>query len=175
MSSRTPVYENTSGTTIKDSRDGNDIECDSTVPDWNNNGFRLPTEGEWQFAATGGNSSSGYTYSGSNTVGDVAWYKENSSDLGSAHPDYGTQDVGGKQANELGLFDMSGNTYEWCFDWYSSYPSDTTDYTGASSGSLRVFRGGSWYLNSSFCPVSSRNLSHSYSENLGIGFRLAHD
>ena len=82
--------------------------------------FRFPTEAEWEFAAKGGNKSKGYTYAGSNTVGDVAWYTVNSYDKGSSSSDYGTHVVKTKAANELGLYDMSGNVWEWCYDWYGS-------------------------------------------------------
>lgn len=164
---RSPVYENTSGLVIKDSRDSNAAECDTTVPDWINDGYRLPTEGEWQFAAIGGNSSNDYTYSGSNSIDDIAWYNSNS--------DGKTHDVGEKQANELGLFDMSGNVWEWCFDWNAGYPSDTTDYTGASSGTTRVLRGGSSFYYDSSCNVSFEYSGNPYNGHGGIGFRLVHN
>ena len=102
-------------------------------------GYRLPTEAQWEYAARGGNGSPGnYTYAGSNTVDDVAWYRDNSGDTAHA--------VGKKAPNGLGLYDMSGNVSEWCWDWYGSYSSGAqTDPTGASSGSNRVKRGGCWY------------------------------
>ena len=109
-------------------------------------GYRLPTEAEWEWLARGGEN---YTYAGSNTVDDVAWYKTNTNDKGS-------REVKTKQANGYGLYDMSGNVYEWCYDWYGSVNSSTAD-TGASSGSNRVFRGGSWYDVASYCAVSYRN------------------
>ena len=127
--------------------------------------FRLPTEAEWEYAARGGNKSKGYKYSGSNTIGDVAWYGNNSSNT--THP------VGQKAPNELGIYDMSGNVWEWCQDWYGSYSADSqTNPTGPSRGSTRVLRGGSWGSNARNCRVSIRNIlnpDYGYDNN---GFRL---
>ena len=109
-------------------------------------GYRLPTEAEWEWLARGGEN---YTYAGSNTVDDVAWYTINTNDTGS-------REVKTKQANGYGLYDMSGNVYEWCYDWYGSVNSSTAD-TGASSGSDRVPRGGSWSSIASGCAVSYRD------------------
>ncbi len=170
VSGRTPVYENSDGVAVKSTAD-----IYGMVANWSNNGYRLPTEGEWQLAASGGNSIHEYTYSGSNTIDEVAWYHDNSFSLGLSHVDYGTHDVGEKQANELGLYDMAGNVSEWCFDWYGSYPSDTTDYRGASSGNYRVCRGGYWGLRRDYCAVSYRLNSLPYNKHRGEGFRLAHN
>lgn len=130
--------------------------------------FRLPTEAEWEFAARGGNKSKGYKYSGSNTVGDVAWYWDNSGNR--------THAVATKQANELGLYDMSGNVYEWCSDWYGNYESYAqTDPQEPSGGRYRVLRGGSWFINAGIVRASYRlNHSPSYRFN-NIGLRLVMD
>ncbi len=138
--------------------------------------FRLPTEAEWEFAARGGNSSQGYKYAGSNTIGDVAWYYDNSCALGSSSPDYGTHPVATKSPNELGLYDMSGNVWEWCQDWYDSYSSsDQTDPVGPSSGKFRVLRGGGYYATggASGCRVSARGYQGPSSHPFYLGLRLA--
>lgn len=126
--------------------------------------FRLPTEAEWEYAARGGNQSKGCKYSGSNTISDVAWYCGNSSS---------THQVGTKQANELGIYDMSGNVYEWCSDWYGSYSSTSqTDPIGPTSGSWRVLRGGSWYDSARECRVSERCFNAPSLRSGDRGFRL---
>ncbi len=136
--------------------------------------FRLPTEAEWEFAAKGGAQSRGYTYSGSNTIGDVAWYYDNSYALGSSNPNYGTHDVATKAPNELGIYDMSGNVYEWCQDWYGSYSSSAqTNPTGPTSGSDRVLRGGGWSSSAEGCRAEYRNKNTPTRRNSYIGLRLA--
>ena len=128
--------------------------------------FRLPTEAEWEYAARGGNQSKGYKYSGSNSIDDVAWYTDNSSSK--THP------VGQKTPNELGIYDMSGNVYEWCQDWKGSYSSSSqTNPTGPSSGSGRVLRGGSWSISAWSCRVSYRFSDYPDPRLDGGGFRLA--
>jgi formylglycine-generating enzyme required for sulfatase activity len=130
--------------------------------------YRLPTEVEWEFAARGGNKSRGYKYSGSNTAGNVAWYDDNSG--------YKTHPVGTKSPNELGIYDMSGNVWEWCSDWYGKYSSGSqTNPRGASSGSYRVDRGGSWYDFAGYVRVSNRGSLTPVIRNHYLGFRLASD
>lgn len=128
--------------------------------------FRLPTEAEWEYAARGGNRSKGFMYAGSNNIGDVAWYDGNSGST--------THDVGTKQPNELGLYDMSGNVWEWCQDGYGSYPSSPqTNPTGPSSGSNRVNRGGGWNNNARYCRVSYRSSDTPDYRGSLLGLRLA--
>ena len=129
--------------------------------------FHLPTEAEWEYAARGGNIVTTHTlYSGSNTIDDVAWYTSNSSS--STHP------VAGKAANVLGLYDMSGNVWEWCNDWYGSYSSGAqTDPTGPASGTYRVLRGGSWYHSATNCRVAKRSRYTVTGRRDNYGMRLA--
>ena len=130
--------------------------------------FRLPTEAEWEFAARGGTHSYDYKYSGWNYDGVVAWNLSNS--CGSTHP------VGTKKPNELGLYDMSGNVFEWCMDWYDSYREiHTTNPKGPSSGKNRIFRGGAWNRLKEYCRVWSRGRALPEDRQSNLGFRLAMD
>ena len=144
-------------------------DCQTFISKLNNltgKNFRLPTEAEWEYAARGGNKSNGFMYSGSGSIDEVAWYYGNSGSK--THP------VKQKQANELGLYDMSGNVYEWCHDWYGSYSSSAqTNPTGSTSGSYRVFRGSNWIDGAWFCRVSYRNYNTPSFTNNGLGLRLA--
>ena len=127
--------------------------------------FRLPSEAEWEYAARGGKKSRGYQYSGSNTLGDVAWNDGNSGSK--------THAVGTKQPNELGIYDMTGNVWEWCQDWYGSYSSSPqTNPTGAVSGSGRVYHGGSWVSSARDCRSSYRGLSTPGARSFILGLRL---
>ena len=128
--------------------------------------FRLPTEAEWEFAARGGNRSNHYKYSGSNNLSSVAWYARNSGNK--THP------VGQKSPNELGLYDMSGNVWEWCADWYGDYSSSAqTDPKGSSSASNRVNRGGGWRGSARNCRVSNRSGDTPSDSSDFLGLRLA--
>ncbi|GHU57772.1 hypothetical protein FACS189411_12060 [Bacteroidia bacterium] len=127
--------------------------------------YRLPTEAEWEYAARGGNRSQGYKYSGSNNLNNVAWYGGNSSSK--THP------VGAKSPNELGVYDMSGNVWEWCSDWYGNYNSSSqTNPTGPSTGSRRVLRGGGWDYGAEYCRVSDRGSNAPGNRYDDFGFRL---
>jgi formylglycine-generating enzyme required for sulfatase activity len=139
---------------------GRIVSCDFSASGW-----RLPTEAEWEWAARGGNLSRGYAYAGSMDGDSVAWYSSNSG--------YKTQPVGSKAANELGLYDLSGNVWEWCWDWHGSYSSGPqTDPTGAASGSYRAIRGGSWRYDASYARTACRGIGDPAAGSVGLGFRL---
>ena len=128
--------------------------------------YRLPTEAEWEYAALGGNQSRGYAYSGSGSSAEVAWFDDNSGDK--THP------VGQKKPNELGLYDMSGNVWEWCHDWGGHYPSGSVvDPCGAPSGSFHVYRGGG-YSNFRHRIDSRYSFAPTVGEDLGFRVVLAH-
>lgn len=130
--------------------------------------FRLPTEAEWEFAARGGNKSRGYLYAGSNDIDAVAWYFDN------AQYSYGRR-VAQKSPNELGLYDMSGNMYEWCYDYCAMYDSGQPQINpqGPATGNERVIRNGSWYSPANECRISARSGSEPAEVYVHVGLRLA--
>ena len=158
---------------------GNSATWDEVTVNWNANGYRLPTEMEWMWVAMGATSGYGYTSgtyttgytkafagsTGSNAIGDYAWYSGNSGST--THP------IGTKLPNELGIYDMSGNVWEWCWDWWGSYPAGTqTNYRGASSGSYRVGRGGGFMGSAEIATVAYRDYDFPYNRFTFVGFRI---
>ena len=130
------------------------------------NNFRLPTEAEWEYAARGGKKSHGYKYSGSDNIDDVAWYAGNSGNE--------THDVGQKNPNELGIYDMSGNVWEWCSDWYFNKYSRRSQKNpaGPEKGNKKVFRGSCWYNDAKSCRVSNRHSNDPVYSLSYMGLRL---
>ncbi|MBD5396834.1 formylglycine-generating enzyme family protein [bacterium] len=128
--------------------------------------YVLPTEAQWEYAARGGNKSQHYKYAGSDNIDDVAWYGEDD-DNGTVHP------IGGKNTNELGIYDMSGNVWEWCLDWYADYDENDTDNPqGPANGTYRIQRGGSWIDRAENCRVSSRLDNSPDDRSYIAGFRV---
>ena len=128
--------------------------------------YSLPTEAQWEFAARGGTRSCGYEYSGSNKCREVAWYYENAN--------FRTHEVGTKRGNELGIYDMSGNVWEWCRDWYErDYASDPEFLLGQATGADRVCRGGCWVSDARDCRAADRYGSTPDDSDDDLGFRLA--
>ena len=138
-----------------------DATWNAATCDFDADGYRLPTEAEWEWAARGGQN---YTYAGSDDIDEVAWYTSNTSNTG-------TRDVKTKNANGYGLYDMSGNVWEWCWDWYKNI-SNATPNTGSASGSNRCFRGGSWGNDANLAKVADRGYSYPGDRDNYLGFRL---
>jgi formylglycine-generating enzyme required for sulfatase activity len=146
----TPCYSGT----------GNNIQCD-----WSANGYRLPTEAEWEYAARAGTTTTYYWGDDSSVIGKYAWTSGNSGCT--------THTVGEKLPNGWGLYDMSGNVWQWCWDWYGDYPAGSqTDYRGAASGLYRVDRGGSWYYVASVASSAYRGGSDPSDRGSAVGFRV---
>ena len=130
------------------------------------NGYRLPTEAEWEYAARGGILSKNYRYAGSDRPDQVSWYYENS--------DTRSHEVGRKDPNELDLYDMSGNVMEWCWDWQGAYTANAKDNpVGPSSGLDKVIRGGGWSYSVNYCIVTYRHYNFPYYRGVNLGFRVA--
>ena len=138
--------------------------------------FRLPTEAQWEYAARGGNKSKGYKYSGSNNIDDVAWHWENIPCHTKGEDGYGTQPVATRAPNELGIYDMSGNVWEWVRDKPGQYSSEPqTDPTGNPAGQNHIVRGGAWNSNPSDCRVSRRQGYGYQNQDSRTGFRIVLD
>ncbi len=158
----------------KDRKDpNNENEYDdikwSVKPNWDAPGFRLPTEAEWEYAARGGPGSKGFEFAGSNNLDEVGWYSQNCEMNGVQR----TRPVQRKQPNELGLYDMSGNVWEWCWDWFEDYSPEPMDNPrGPERGSRRVDRGGSWLGGAGFCRTAYRYAIHADNRHVSQGFRL---
>ncbi len=137
------------------------------VCDWTKDGYRLPTEMEWMFAARGGTKTLSFNYSGSSEINDVAWFQGNNDPIGA-------KERATKQANELGLYDMSGNVWEWVWDIIELYPTDPqTNPHGPATGFYRGRRGGSWYGMESYCRVVQRDHRAATFTSWDLGFRVA--
>jgi formylglycine-generating enzyme required for sulfatase activity len=142
------------------------IKGDTVTCDWNANGYRLPTEAEWEYAAKGGNKGSAYLYAGSDSPGEVGWYTDNSN--GASH------EVGKKKANDLGIYDLSGNVWEWLWDWFGDYEDKAqTDPRGPDTGSGRVVHSGSWLHRARDLRPFCRGGSDPSTRAGFYGFRLA--
>ncbi|MCL2293531.1 MAG: formylglycine-generating enzyme family protein [Spirochaetes bacterium] len=137
----------------------------AVTANWSANGYRLPTEAEWEFAARGGNTPGNFTFSGSDNPDDVAWHNANS--------DGRTREVGRLAPNGLGIYDMSGNVCEWVWDWFGEYTADAkTNPHGPNAGSARVMRSGSWDDDAEYLRSANRSGNLPWSRFNSLGFRL---
>lgn len=128
--------------------------------------YTLPTEAQWEYAARGGKNSTSYKYSGSNTLSQVAWYDETTFEKG-------PRPVGTLKANEAGVYDMSGNAYEFCLDYYAPYPDKSIrNPSGPKNGQYRVIRGGSWYNYDELCTITMRDMVKPNQSSFYYGFRV---
>jgi len=149
-----------------------DVPVDDIITSWGlieliegANGYRLPTEAEWEYAARAGVNATN-RYAGSNNADEVAWYYENSETK--------SHEVGRKAPNELGLYDMSGNVMEWCWDWQGAYTAAAQENpTGPATGLYKTIRGGSWSYAVNYCNVAYRHSNHPYYRGVNLGFRVA--
>jgi formylglycine-generating enzyme required for sulfatase activity len=187
ISGKEPVYYTDAGFTavlrISTNTSGAAAAADGAKIKPGANGYRLPTEAEWEYAARGGNQSVtakwAYTYAGTDesdttnypTLKNFAWFNKNSYDLTASDPAYGAHPVGTLTANSAGLYDMSGNVGEYCWDWYDAINTSTLD-TGAASGTIRVRRGGNWSLAASNCAVTGRGNGAPAITSYDLGFRV---
>ncbi len=177
LSGYTPVYLSAEETVLRDAGDNN--ACNQALWDHDADGYRLPSEAEWQYAASNrgtlpydypAGSNDSYLNEAANVL--VAWYRPNAYSVGESHPDYGTHPVGTKDANALDLYDMSGNSTEWCWDWYAASPTEAqTNYTGPETASRRVMRGGSYGDYAQYIIVGARMSGDPATTS--CGYRLA--